>query len=122
MAIESGNAAGRIYNVAEQTAYAEADWVRRIGDAVGWAGEVVVVPERVLPDRLRQPFDFRQQYVVDSTRIRRELRYSEPVIEDVALEKTIEWERRNPDDPPPALDYEAEDEALEAYRRNPERI
>lgn len=122
LAVENGNASGRIYNVAEQTAYSEADWVRRIGDAVGWVGEVVAVPERVLPDRLRQPYDFGQQYNVDSTRIRRELGYSEPVSEDEALQRTIEWERCNPPDPVRAADYEAEDEALEAYRRYARRL
>jgi len=117
LAVENGNASGRIYNIAERTTYTEADWVRRIGESVGWVGEVVAVPERVLPERLRQPFDFAQQYNVDSTRIRRELGYREPVSEDEALRRTIEWERRNPPDRVDDADYEAEDEAFEAYRR-----
>lgn len=114
LAVEDENAGGRIYNVAEQTTYTEADWVQRIGDAVGWPGKVIAVPEQVLPKRLRQPYDFGQQYIVDSTRIRRELGYSEPVSEHHALETTIEWERRNPPEPAPAIDYNAEDEALDA--------
>ena len=115
LAVQNEKAAGRVYNVAEQTAYAEAEWVRRIAATVGWAGEVVAVPGQVLPERLRLPYDFGQQYIVDSTRIRRELGYSEPVDENEALDTTIAWERRNPPDPTPAIDYEADDEALKAW-------
>lgn len=115
-------AAGRIYNVAEQTAYTEAEWVRRIGKAAGWAGEVVPVPRHLLPASLRlsHDFDFTQDYVVDSTRIRSELGYKEPVNEDDALRQTIEWERHNPPAPNPTPDYEAEDAALLAH--HPERL
>jgi nucleoside-diphosphate-sugar epimerase len=117
IAIEAPDASGRVYNVAERVAYTEEAWVRRIGDAVGWVGEVVAVPAAVLPEPLRQPYDFSQQYVIDSTRIRSELGYSEPVVADEALRKTIEWERSNPPDPMPALDYDAEDGALKEYWR-----
>ena len=112
---EDGRAAGRVYNVADPTVHAEADWVRRIGEAAGWSGEIVTIPAADLPERLRQPYDFDQDYVVDSTRIRDELGYGEPVDEDTALERTIEWERRNPPAGAPAPDYAAEDEALAAY-------
>jgi dTDP-D-glucose 4,6-dehydratase len=41
-------------------------------------------------------FDFTQQYEVDSSRIRRELGYSEIVPFAEAVRRTIEWERANP--------------------------
>jgi uncharacterized protein YbjT (DUF2867 family) len=55
LAVDDERAAGRVYNVAEPTVYAEADWVRRIGDAAGWSGEVVAIAETDLPEQLRQP-------------------------------------------------------------------
>jgi nucleoside-diphosphate-sugar epimerase len=116
LAVEDTRAAGRVYNVAEPTVYAEADWVRRIGEAVGWPGEVVAIPDADLPARLRQPFDFDQDYVVDSTRIRAELGYREAIDETTALDRTIEWERRNPPAEMTAPAYAAEDEALAAHR------
>jgi nucleoside-diphosphate-sugar epimerase len=118
LAVEDERASGRVYNVAEATVYAEADWVRRIGEAVGWEGEVVAIPEGDLPERLRQPYDFSQDYVVDSTRIRRELGYRETIDEATALERTIEWERRNPPAGAPAPDYAAEEEAVATHRRS----
>ena len=49
LAIEDERAAGRIYNVSEPLAFAEADWVRGIGEIVGWRGEVVTVPAGRIP-------------------------------------------------------------------------
>jgi len=119
LAVEDGRAAGRIYNVAEPTSYSEAEWVGRVGEAVGWSGEVLAIPEHDLPERLRQPYDFGQDYVVDSARIRDELGYRETIDEATALERTIAWERRNPPAEAPELDYGAEDEAVGAYAGRP---
>jgi len=120
LAVEDERAAGRVYNVGDPTAYTEAEWIRRIGEAVGWEGEVVAIPDDDLPERLRRPYDYAQDFVVDSTRIRRELGYREAVEEATALERTIEWERYNPP-VGPAPDYAAEDEATAAYLRSRSR-
>jgi nucleoside-diphosphate-sugar epimerase len=112
LAVASDAAAGRVYNVGDRVAYDELEWVRRIGAAVGWDGQVVPAPPGVLPAYLREDgIDFAQHYVVDSSRIRDELGYAEVVDERTALERTIAWERENP----PSeleLDYDAEDAAL----------
>jgi nucleoside-diphosphate-sugar epimerase len=118
LAIEDERAAGCVYNVADPTAYSESEWVRRIGEVVGWSGEVMAVPEDHLPESLRQPYDFTQDYVVAPTRIRTELGYREPIDEVTALERTIEWERRDPPAGAPTTpNYAAEDEALATYGR-----
>jgi nucleoside-diphosphate-sugar epimerase len=113
LAVQDNRATGRVYNVAEQSAYTEADWVRRIGQVVGWSGRVVTVPRNVLPEPLRQPFDFTQDCVVDSSRIRTELGYCEPVGEAIALKQTIAWERRNPPSTTSSAEYQLEDDVLE---------
>jgi nucleoside-diphosphate-sugar epimerase len=117
LAVEDERSAGRVYNVAEPVAYSEAEWVRRIGGVAGWSGEVVAIPEADLPEQLRQPYDFSQDYAVDSTRIRKELDYREIVDEETALTRTIAWERANPPSDPPAPDYAAQDEALEGWEK-----
>src|SRR4030095_211961 len=43
----------RVYNVGEERALTEAEWVRRIGQAAAWQGEIKPVPRRLLPDNLR---------------------------------------------------------------------
>jgi nucleoside-diphosphate-sugar epimerase len=89
LAVTDERAAGRTYNVCEPVAFSEQEWVRRIAAVHGWTGEISLVEEE-------QPWDLRQDYVVDSTRIRAELGYAERVDADEALHRTIEWERGEP--------------------------
>lgn len=67
-----------------------------IARAVDWDGEVVSVPTPELPEALRSGMDLLQDVVMDSTRIRRELRFVPPVPLEQALARTIEWTRRRP--------------------------
>jgi len=90
-----------------------ADFIREIGKAAGWSGQIVELPKSALPG----PWDayrMDQQVITDSGRIRRELGYRETVPRTEALRRTIEWERAHPPDPLPAamFDYAAEDRAL----------
>jgi nucleoside-diphosphate-sugar epimerase len=114
-AIDDGTA-GRVYNVADPEAFTEDEWVRRIARVVGWAGQIIAVPTAELPAGLQQTdkFDLRQDFAVDSSRIRSELGYSERVDADEALRRTIEWERANPPETldPAGWDYAAEDAVL----------
>lgn len=110
-------AVGCIYNVCDLRAFTEGEWVQQIARVNGWKGEVVALPSGQLPPSLRREmFDFTQQYEVDSTRIRRELGYTEIVPFAEALRRTMEWERTNPPEQisPEDFDYAAEDAALAA--------
>jgi len=110
-AVTDERARGRVYNVGEEHALTEAEWVRAIGQAAGWSGEVVVVPRARLPLALRWWGDLAldQDWATDTTRIRTELGYAEPVPRDDALRRTIAWERdHGPTAVPPTLfDYAA---------------
>ena len=99
--------AGRVFNVGEPETASMAEWVRRIGDAAGWQGRIEPVPNERLPELLQTDFDTRQDLVVDTSRIRRELGFQERVPPVEALRRTIEWERshRAPDS---ATDREAD--------------
>ncbi len=89
LAATDERASGHTYNVADPVAFTETEWVQRIAAVHGWQGELALVT--------REPeWDLRQDYVVDSSRIRRELGYSEIVDAAEALRRTIEWERANP--------------------------
>jgi nucleoside-diphosphate-sugar epimerase len=113
LAVTEQRAAGRIYNVAESESVSELEWARLIGDALGWRGELLVVPDEMAPPGLRPPGDTRQHWVADSSRIREELGYRERGARSEAMRRTIEWERANP----PAveltpIDYAAEDAVI----------
>lgn len=103
-----------VYNVGPSQTHSEEEWVRAIARVHGWSGHVVVAPSDHVPDALRAPFAVDQDIIIDSSRIRSELSYSEPFGFDYGLRQTIEWERLNPPAAatPEAFDYPAEDAAL----------
>lgn len=108
-------AGGRVYNVAEPAVLTEEEWVRAIGAVYGWSGDIVTLPTDEVPEHLRdEELNFAQDLVVDTTRIRGELDYREPIEPSEAIGQTIEWELANLPEEIPAhrLDYDAEDEAL----------
>ena len=109
LAAGDDRAAGRVHNVGEAVALTEADWVRAIGEAAGWQGQVVTVPAGRLP----VPGDMRQDIVTDTRRIREELGYRENGTLADRLRQAVAWERPNPPAEPPAFDYPAEDRLLQ---------
>jgi nucleoside-diphosphate-sugar epimerase len=117
MAVADERAAGRIYNAAEPEALPEAEWARRIGQAAGWSGEIVTLPGDHLPEHLRSTQVWEQHWCVDTSRIRQELGFHEPVPFEEGLRRTVAWERMNPPESwdPKQFDYAAEDAALAAF-------
>jgi nucleoside-diphosphate-sugar epimerase len=108
LAATDERAAGRVYNVGEAVALTEADWVRAIGEAAGWKGDVVIVPR----GRLAVPGNMDQDLVTDTSRIRIELGYREEVPFTEGLRRTVEWERVHPPAESPAFDHAEEDRIL----------
>jgi nucleoside-diphosphate-sugar epimerase len=113
LAAGSEQAAGRVYNVAEQPAFSELEWARKIAAAAGWSGEFAILPKDRMPAHLVQPGNSAQHWEADSSRIRRELGYREPVPLEEAIARTIAWERANPggEFSMHEFDYAAEDAA-----------
>jgi nucleoside-diphosphate-sugar epimerase len=109
-------AAGRVYNVAEKQSLTELEWAQQVAAQAGWTGEFLVLPRERAPQHLRMPGNLNQHWTASSERIRKELKYREPVAFDEGLRRTVEWERNHP----PAhynlqqFDYAAEDRAAEA--------
>jgi nucleoside-diphosphate-sugar epimerase len=114
-AVMDDAAAGRVYNVAEPVALTEAEWVRAVGTAYGWSGEIITLATEEVPEHLRDDeMNFAQDLVVQTTRIRQDLSYRELIEPGEAMARTVEWELANmPDElPPNRFDYETEDAAL----------
>lgn len=110
LSVLDNRAAGRIYNVGEPDALTEAEWVRSIGRAVGWEGEVVALPQGSMPQHLVVPYNFAHHLHGDTSRIRKELGYAEHISRDEAIKQTVDWERVNP---PAQVDMKRFDYALE---------
>jgi len=91
LAVTDPRASGRIYNVGDESASTEAEWVARIGRAAGWKGEVRTVPREQLPrDLAEPPYDYAHDLVADTSRIRRELGFRERADPDEALRRSVE--------------------------------
>jgi nucleoside-diphosphate-sugar epimerase len=114
LAVTDERSANRIYNVGEPEALTEADWVRSLGNAAGWDGQIVSMPKDSLPAHLMMDSDCTHHLFTDTSRIRTELGYDERIPRAEALRRTIEWERMNPPKEvnPAQFDYAAEDEAM----------
>ncbi len=120
LAVTDERAAGRIYNVGEMEALSTAEWVRKIGQVAGWNGKIVIVPKEHLPAHLTVDINTAQHLVTDTTRIRKELGYDEPVPRTEALRRTIAWERAHPPEETvlKPFDYATEDIALSRLEKH----
>ncbi len=115
LAIADERAEGRVYNVGEADAPTMAEWIRLLGRVAGWDGQVVVLPRERLPAHIAgEDTNLDQHWITDTSRIRQELGYKEPVPQEEALKRTVEWYRENPPErlDPEEADYSAEDAAL----------
>ncbi len=83
---------GRIYNAGELHTPAVSQRIASIGQAAGWTGEIVTQPDQELPHNSKSSLDFRQHLVMDTTRIRQELGFTETVSVEEAIQRTIAWE------------------------------
>ena len=96
LAVTLDRVAGEVFNVAEQYAFTEREWVERIATVVGWQGEIVTLPADEMPPRPFSGLDWRQDLALDTTKIRTVLGYTEPVDPAEGVRATVEWERANP--------------------------
>ena len=93
LAAVNRNAVGQIFNVGEEEAESELNWIGRIGRAAEWQGEIEVVPEDALPKELAEPYDWNHNLAGDTRRIRETLGYKETVSPAEAMERSVGWER-----------------------------
>jgi len=109
------NSTSRIYNVGESRSLPEKDWIAEIADVVGWRGRVVPVEPSQLPKQMRSGLYWQHRLETDTSLIRTQRGFSEPISFRDGLSRTIEWERANPPEAKPGdFDYETEDRVLKA--------
>ena len=111
-AVEQERAAGRVYNVGEPDAVTHVQRVRDLARVLDWKGRIVTLPSNGLPKHLQEDLDWRQDWLVDSSRIRRELGYREAVPYEEGLRRTVEWQRARGEVNVDRSHYAAEDAVL----------
>lgn len=105
------------FNVGDPVPTSMAELVAQLARAAGWSGRILAAPDERLPASLRPAADPRQELILDTTRIRKELGYREPVPLTEGFRRTVAWALRHPpgpDEPMGTLDlgYAAEDAVL----------
>ncbi|MBS4171720.1 NAD-dependent epimerase/dehydratase family protein [Bacillus sp. FJAT-49736] len=91
LAIVNPKAANQIYNVAEDFAFTELEWVKTIKEHYKWDGQILVEDTGVASDG----FNPEQHLVISSKKIRTELGYKEIVPFEEGIQQTISWELEN---------------------------
>lgn len=91
LAIMDPKAANQIYNVAEEFALTEIDWVKTIKEHYKWDGQILVDEAEVVSEG----FHPEQHLVIGSKKIRDELGYKEIVSFEEGIQQTIGWEIAN---------------------------
>ena len=91
LAVTDPRAEGRVYNVGEEDALAERDWVRAVGEVAGWRGAIRELPFQEIPPAEREPrdYDYAHDLMADTSRIRRELGFRERVGRTEGLRRTV---------------------------------
>jgi len=114
LAAVDDRAINRIYNVGDQPSFTEFEWARTIAHAAGWNGSFLRLPQDRLPKHLMQRGNAAQPWVIDTSRIERELGYRAPVTTALGVRRTVEWDLANlpASFPIHPIDYIAEDAAL----------
>jgi hypothetical protein len=119
-AVVNERAAGRTYNVADAGRLSERQWVQKVADAAAWYGQIVEVPDDWVPAGIQFDGNLAQHWFLDTSRVRDELGYREPVVLEEALRRTVAWERANPPETiPPGIvfPYDAENATLTRLAR-----
>lgn len=96
--LESG-APGETYNVAEQPALTEREWVDAIAEAAQRPCSVHLVPDEAVKD-VEGHIDHPQWHIhADSSKLRSTLGFSEDTSLEEGLKETVNWERSDPGEP-----------------------
>jgi nucleoside-diphosphate-sugar epimerase len=111
LAIESG-VRGETFNLGESRTYPVGLWAQMILDAAGSDAELVRVPDDKLPDDLGLSGAVPQHLLVDSSKARRALGWSDTEPRE-ALAASVSWHLANPPVQPDG-DFTADDDALAA--------
>jgi nucleoside-diphosphate-sugar epimerase len=113
LAVVNDRAAGRIYNVGERDTPTERQRLEDFARVAGYAGRIVEVDDERMPGGDGLPFPD-QDWLLDTRRIRDELRFAEVSSYEFGIRATIDWQKSHPNLNlnPRDFDYAAEDAFL----------
>jgi nucleoside-diphosphate-sugar epimerase len=112
LALESDATVAEVLNLGEARTWSMGLWARHVLEAAGSEAELVRVPDVLLPDDLKVLGTFSQHLLVDSSKARDLLGWTETDPHE-ALRRSVAWHLANPPEGADA-DFSADDRALAA--------
>jgi UDP-glucose 4-epimerase len=112
LALESDAAVAEVLNLGEARSWSMGLWARHVLEAAGSDAELVRVPDVLLPDDLKALGTIPQHLLVDSSKARDLLGWTETDPHQ-ALHRSVAWHLANPPEDADA-DFSADDRALAA--------
>ncbi len=114
LAVQNERAAGQIYNVCEEGRPTMADWIRDLAAVTHWPGRILITSKPCPPPDLSGQLNLAQDLDLESSKIRADLGYREPVNRIDALSQTVKWDRQHQHQriDVAQFDYAAEDALL----------
>jgi nucleoside-diphosphate-sugar epimerase len=112
LALESDAAVAEVLNLGEARSWSMGLWARHVLEAAGSDAELVRVPDVLLPDDLKALGTIPQHLLVDSSKARDLLGWTETDPHE-ALHRSVAWHLANPPEDADA-DFTADDRALAA--------
>lgn len=105
------------YNVGDAEPLSMREVITHLAEAADWKGRFIAAPHQGLSEALQADDGVKQDFILDTAKIRAELDYRERIDQHSAIRTTVEWLLANPPSPdePAAhlqLNYAAEDEFL----------
>jgi nucleoside-diphosphate-sugar epimerase len=112
-AVVDERASGRTFNLGERETPTLGSRVQSLAQVMSWRGRIVRLEPAKTPQHLRLPYEPRQDLVMDSSRLRSDLGFSEAATVEEGLRDTIAWEPTHSpaEGDPGAREYAAEDAA-----------
>lgn len=94
-ALGNERALNQTFNIAEERHLTQLQWAQRLASSIDWNGNIELIddPEDPFQSRLAN-LDLQVPFKISGSKLRRELKCSEIVSETIALERTIESEKR----------------------------
>ncbi len=82
-----------VFHVQDKETLTWEDWWRIIAEVSNWKGRFERVPDSETDDPAVRTQDLTQHLYMDTSKIRRELGYTETVPMDEAVRRSVEWEQ-----------------------------
>jgi nucleoside-diphosphate-sugar epimerase len=102
-ALTNDTAINRIYNVGEEVALSEEELIQQIANVYGWNGEIKFVKRDYiprdlindLPQHITADNNYKQDWIIDTSLIRKELDYKEIIPFNKSIKRTVLWNKDN---------------------------